>query len=64
MKKRIVSYNILNQRCLDIFYYKHSKVSSEYLEYNYRLYMLKNKLKTEIQLNSIICLQEVSKGIL
>ena len=63
-KLRVVSYNILSHILINNYYYKNSKILSEYLEINYRYYLIQKKLTHEIQMKSIICLQEVSKGFI
>lgn len=57
---RVVSYNILSDKLCNSEHYIHS--NPIHLENNYRYKQITNKFKSEIKLNSIICLQEVSQS--
>lgn len=58
MSVKITSYNVLSTHLGAPDYF--TSCNPKYLDANYRLNKLKEKLDVEINQNSIICLQEVS----
>jgi len=55
---KVTSYNVLSSHLAAPSWFQ--ACNAEYLDANYRLQSLKNKLEAEIAENAVICLQEVS----
>ena len=58
LKLNIVTYNLLAPECASQSFYSFTK--PEFLDITYRWNLIEKKIKTAINTNSIICLQEVS----